>query len=186
MKVNAPAASKFRPTDQNYSAPAASEAEVKALLEANSDLAPVPTVARLQDWLPGTGPYVDHKITTSGFVGEAEKVSLYKKCSEAFKGEDFYAVVIDTHGAINPRGRNLVRKLSKMAAENATARRAAVRPWWSIAEAVTIELSATTQRGVATRLNNAYTRCKREALAHSNPTLAGGTKDQLLDNTTND
>jgi hypothetical protein len=174
MKVNAPAAYKFRPTDPNYSAPAASEAEVKALLEANSGLAPVPTSARLQNWLPGTGPYVEHKITTSGFVGEAEKVSLYGKRSEGFKGEDFYAVVIDTHGAINPRGRDLVRKLSKKAAETATARRAAVRPWWEIAEAVTIELSATTQRGVATRLNNAYTRGKREALAHSNPTGALG------------
>jgi len=187
MKVNAPAAYKFRPTGPTYSAPAASEAEVKALLEANSGLAPVPTSARLQNWLPGTGPYVEHKITTSGFVGEAEKVSLYGKRSEGFKGEDFYAVVIDTHGAINPRGRDLVRKLSKKAAETATARRAAVRPWWEIAEAVTIELSATTQRGVATRLNNAYTRGKREALAHSNPAGALGapkTKFSTIKHTT--
>jgi hypothetical protein len=174
MKVNAPAALKYRPTDPNYSAPVVSDTEVKALLEANSGLAPAPTAARLQNWLPGTGPYVEHKITTSGYIAEAEKVSLYSKRSEGFKAEAFFAVVMDTHGALNPRGRELVRKLAKMAAENAASRRAAVRPWWEIADAATIELSAATQRGVATRLSRAYAQGKREALAHSNPAGALG------------
>ena len=117
---------------------------------------------------------MEHKITTSGFIGEADKVSLYGKRSEGIKFENFYAVVIDTHGAVGPRGRHLIQKLAKMAAANAVSRRAAVRPWWQIAEATTIELSATTQRGVAMRLQQAYTECKREALSHSNPTGALG------------
>ena len=75
---------------------------------------------------------------------------------------------------MNPRGRQLIRKLSQMAEETQAERGVAPKRWWMIADAVITSMSVALQRGVAKRILLAQRWCQREALRHSNPSGAFG------------
>ena len=173
LTISAANSGKYR-TRPDYSAPTLKAGEVKTVLDANAGLCAVPSSDRLRGFLPGTGPYPTEKITTSNFVAESSKVTHYINRCEGMDCNNFYAVTIDTHGAMNPRGRQLIRKLSQMAEETQAERGVAPKRWWMIADAVTTSISVALQRGVAKRILLAQRWCQREALRHSNPSGAFG------------
>ena len=88
--------------------------------------------------------------------------------------DHFYAVTMDTHGAVNPRGRQLVNKLAVMAERKLVERGAAPKRWWQIADATITSMSTALQRGVAKRILLAHEWCHREAQRHSQPSGAFG------------
>ena len=83
-----------------------SEERAKKLQKAASGLAPVPVSKQERDYLPGTGVYVGD-VTTSNWKKEADKVTHYALRCDGFDPSTFYAFTVDTHGAMNPRGRDL-------------------------------------------------------------------------------
>jgi hypothetical protein len=173
LTISAANSGKYR-TKFDYSAPPLKAGEVMTVLDANAGLCAVPSSDRLRGFIPGTGPYPTEKITTSNWVAESGKVTHYNNRCEGIDFNDFYAVTIDTHGAMNPRGRQLIRKLSQMAEETQAERGVAPKRWWMIADAVITSMSVALQRGVAKRILLAQRWCQREALRHSNPSGAFG------------
>ena len=99
---------------------------------------------------------------------------------DGFDPSTFYAFTVDTHGAMNPRGRDLIRKLARMAADNAVERGAAPRKWWEIADTAITHISVALQRNNARRILAAHNRCQKEALCHRHPAGALGTPTTSL------
>ena len=174
MSINVASCHTYLVSVENYEAPSLSEERAKKLQKAASGLAPVPVSKQERDYLPGTGVYVGD-VTTSNWKKEADKVTHYALRCDGFDPSTFYAFTVDTHGAMNPRGRDLIRKLARMAADNAVERGAAPRKWWEIADTAITHISVALQRNNARRILAAHNRCQKEALCHRHPAGALGT-----------